>query len=83
MHDRPEGARGGLHKKASGIFADDEDVAEVVDLRCDGSHTHETVQGVATKASENYSDGMAERIATAMLKGRGLRKSTRGRKVAP
>ena len=48
------GPQGGLHRKATGIFTSDEEIAEAVDLQCDGSHQHEQVQGRATKASETY-----------------------------
>ena len=57
------GPEGGLHRKATGIFSSDEDVAEAVDLQCDGSHQHELVQGRATKLSETYTRELGMLVA--------------------
>ena len=53
--------------KPTGILTSNPAVADAVNLRCDGSHRHEPVEGAATKPSENYPPGLAERVAKAML----------------
>ena len=50
-------------QKATAIYSTCQKLIQTLDLQCGRDHAHEVVQGGTTRMSENYSWGMASRIA--------------------
>ena len=61
------GPAGGLHLKPTAIRTTCSAMAQALNLRCSGDHSHETVEGKATGLSAMYSPQLARRIANVVV----------------
>ena len=62
---------GSIHRKSFRFVSVHLDLSDLA-IRCDGSHSHVTIQGSFTKSSATYVDGLARQLASVL--GEGVRK---------
>ena len=65
---------GSIHRKSFRFVSVHLDLSDLA-VRCDGSHTHVTIQGSYTKSSATYVDALARRLAEVIAKGIEKRKA--------